>query len=159
MKTKFHAPSFLPVAFLLALAVAFTMPAARSAEAEKTVVIIANDTLKFSITQIQASPGQSVHVQLRNEGTLPKDSMGHNWILLDDEAVAMPYAMAAMTARDANYKPKALAAHVLAAIPLLGPKEVGDVTFNAPTKPGKYPFICSCTGHCMAGMRGDLIVK
>jgi len=21
------------------------------------------------------------------------------------------------------------------------------VTFNAPTKPGKYPLICSCSGH------------
>ena len=55
--------------------------------------------------------------------------------------------------------PKALATHVLAFIPLLGPKEVGDTTFNAPDKPGKYPFICSCSGHSMAGMRGELIVK
>jgi len=158
MRTKFHAPSFLPAALLLALAV-LIVPVARSAEAEKTVVITANDTLKFNTTQIQASPGQLIHVQLRNEGSMPKDSMGHNWILLDDEAVAMQYATAAMTARDANYQPKALAAHVLAAIPLLGPKEVGDVTFTAPAKPGKYPFICSFTGHYMAGMRGDLIVK
>lgn len=159
MKTKIHDLSFLPAIFLLALAVILSVPAARSAEVEKTVVIIASDALKFSVTQIQASPGQSIHVQLRNEGTLPKDSMGHNWILLDDEAVAMQYATAAMAARDTNFKPKALAAHVLANIPLLGPKEVGDVTFIAPTKPGKYPFICSVTGHCMAGMRGDLIVK
>lgn len=159
MRTKFHAPSFLPAALLLALAFVLIVPVARSAEAEKTVVIIANDTLKFNITQIQAGPGQLIHVQLRNEGTLPKDSMGHNWILLDDEAVAVQYAMAAMTAREANYQPKDLAAHVLAAIPLLGPKEVGDVTFTAPAKPGKYPFICSFTGHYMAGMRGDLVVK
>jgi uncharacterized cupredoxin-like copper-binding protein len=48
---------------------------------------------------------------------------------------------------------------VLAFIPLRGPKEVGDVTFTVPTKPGNYPFICSCSGHSMAGMRGELIVK
>ncbi len=157
----------LPAILLLGLAALVALPGARAAEptpagptaAEKTVVIIGNDTLKFNLTKIEASPGEKLHVQLRNEGTLPKETMGHNWILLDGDNEAMPYAMAAMSARDVGYMPKALATHVLAFIPLLGPKEVGDVTFNVPTKPGKYPFICSCSGHSMAGMRGELIVK
>ncbi len=123
------------------------------------VVIVGNNNLKFNVTKIEVTPGQKIHVQLRNEGTMPKDGMGHNWILLDGDNEAMPYAMASVSARDVAYMPKALASHVLAFIPLLGPKEVGDVTFNAPTKPGKYPFICSCSGHSMAGMRGELIVK
>jgi len=139
-----------------AIAAPATPPAA---DAEKTVVIVGNDTLKFNITRIDAAPGQKLHVQLRNEGTLPKDGMGHNWILLDNDGEAMPYAMAAISARDVAYMPKPLASHVLAFIPLLGPKEVGDVTFMAPSKPGKYPYICSCSGHSMAGMRGELIVK
>ena len=126
---------------------------------EKMVVIIGNDSLKFNVLKIEASPGQTIHVQLRNEGTLPKDAMGHNWILLDSDAEASPYAMAAIAARDVAYMPKALASHVLAFIPLLGPKEVGDVTFTCPTKPGRYPFICSCSGHSLSGMRGELIVK
>jgi len=67
--------------------------------------------------------------------------------------------MAAMSAAAENYEPKALAADVLASIPILGPKESGDVTFNAPSKPGKYPFLCSFPGHFQAGMRGVLIVK
>jgi hypothetical protein len=73
--------------------------------------------------------------------------------------VAGTYASAAISARDVAYQPKALSSHVLAFIPLLGPKEVGDVTFSAPTKPGKYPYICSCSGHSMAGMKGFLVVK
>jgi azurin len=152
----------LPAAMLIAPALAMaqsSVPAAPAAPAEKTVVIISNDTLKFNVTQIEASPGQKIHVQLRNEGTLPKDGMGHNWILLDSDAEASPYAMAAIAARDVAYMPKALASHVLAFIPLLGPKEVGDVTFTCPTKPGRYPFICSCSGHSLSGMRGELIVK
>jgi len=67
--------------------------------------------------------------------------------------------MAAISASDNGYMPKALLPEVIASIPLLGPKEVGDVTFTCPTKPGKYPYICSCNGHSMAGMRGELIVK
>lgn len=158
MKTR-----YLPLAILAAaLACQGAARADQSAPVpapDKTVVIIGNDTLKFNITTIEASPGERIHVQLRNEGTLPKDGMGHNWILLDGDNEAVPYAMAAISARDVAYMPKQLAVHVLAFIPLLGPKEVGDVTFSAPTKPGKYPYICSCSGHSMAGMRGELIVK
>lgn len=167
MKLKLLVRTQLHAALLLAVAAMVTPPSLRAAEltpagptaAEKTVVIIGNDTLKFNVTKIEATPGEKLHVQLRNEGTLPKETMGHNWILLDGDNEAMPYAMAAMSARDVGYMPKPLATHVLAFIPLLGPKEVGNVTFTVPTKPGKYPFICSCSGHSMAGMRGELIVK
>ncbi len=159
MKIKTFAVYHLPAAILLSLIAVAIQPAARSAEPEKTVVIVSNDNLKFNVTKIEAKPGEKIHVQLRNEGTLPKASMGHNWILLDSDAEAVPYAMAAIPARDTAFQPKALASHVLACIPLLGPKEVGDVTFEAPTKPGKYPYICSCSGHSLTGMRVELIVK
>jgi azurin len=71
----------------------------------------------------------------------------------------MGYAMSAMSAKADGFQPKSLASEVIASIPLLGPKEVGDVTFDAPMKPGHYPYICSCSGHSMAGMCGELIVK
>ena len=85
--------------------------------------------------------------------------MGHNWILLDGDSEANAYVMAAASAAAENFEPKALAAHVLASIPLLGPQQSGDVTFNAPSKPGNYPFLCSFPGHFQAGMHGELIVK
>jgi azurin len=162
MNTKAYCKSVLLLAALaMACAPAARADASASAAGNdgRTVVIIANDTLKFDVTKIEASPGERLHVQLRNEGTLPKAGMGHNWILLDSDSEAGPYAMSAMSDRADGYQPKTLAPHVLAEIPLLGPKEVGDVTFTCPTKPGKYPFICSCSGHSMAGMRGELIVK
>ena len=159
MKFTFLPASLIPAAALLAMAAAASLPAARSADDAKQVTIVANDTLKFSVTEILATPGQKIHVQLKNEGTMPKDGMGHNWILLDSEAEASTYAMTAIPDRADGYQPKSQSSHVLASIALLGPKEVGDVTFCAPTKPGKYPFICSCSGHSMAGMKGFLIVK
>lgn len=125
----------------------------------RTVVIVANDNLKFSVKEIVAKPGEKLHVQLRNEGTLPKASMGHDWVLLKAGSNTMAYAMAAIPARESGYLPPSLASEVLASIPLLGPKEVGDVTFTCPTKPGKYPYVCSCNGHAMAGMSGTLVVK
>ena len=158
MKIRILPVSLMPAALFLAMVAVASQPAARSADDEKLVTITANDSLKFSVTEIDASPGQKIHVRFTNEGTLPKDGMGHNWILLDSEAEANTYATTAMSARNVEYQPKSQSSHVLAFIPLLGPKEVGDVSFCAPTKPGKYPYICSCSGHSLAGMKGVLIV-
>ena len=158
MKIKILKVTLIPAGMLLAIAM-MSQPSARAADDEKLVTIVANDSLKFSVKEIDATPGQKIHVQLTNQGTMPKDGMGHNWILLDSESEAGPYATTALSARASEYEPKALASHVLASIPLLGPKETGDVTFCAPMKPGKYPYICSCSGHSMAGMKGYLIVK
>jgi len=152
MKTRLVAVALLLVVGVAAL---LSPAAGRAAETEKLVAIIANDTLRFNVTKITASPGQALHVQLKNKGILPKAVMGHNWILLDGDGAASAYITAAASAAAENYQPNALAAHVLASLPLLGPKESGDVSFNAPSKPGKYPFVCSFPGHFQAGMHGD----
>ena len=149
----------LPSSLLLALITIFTQAVARADDAAKLVVITGGDTLKFDVAKIEAAPGQKIRIKLTNTGTMPKATMGHNLILLDDMAQAIPYATAAMSAAATEYQPKALASHVLAIIPLLGPKESAEVTFNAPAKAGKYPYLCSVSGHAMAGMRGELIVK
>ena len=154
MKTKSLAS--LLFAGLFAAAALGAEPAA---EPVKTVVIVANDSLKFSITRIEAKPGQKIHVQLRNEGTMPKAVMGHNWVLLKAGKDANAYASAAAAAAKQGYEPKALANDVLASIRLLGPKETADITFDAPTVPGRYQYLCSFPAHSAAGMRGELIVK
>ncbi len=125
----------------------------------KEVVIVANDTLKLSVTKIEVAPGQKVHVQLRNEGSMPKATMAHNWVLLKAGQDPARYAAAAMTAAADGYQPKALKDEVLASISPLGPHETGDVTFEAPKEPGHYPYFCSYPAHFAAGMRGELIVK
>jgi azurin len=141
----------------LGLAAAASLPAASAADV--TVVITANDALRYSVTRIEAQPGQTIRVQLRNVGSMPKEVMGHNWILLRAGSDAAAYATAALGAKDDGYQPKSLAGEVLASIPLLGPKKSGEVTFAAPSVPGSYPFLCTFPGHFQAGMQGVLIVK
>jgi len=145
-------------AALLALAPrgAIANPASGSV---KTVLITANDSLRFNVTRIEAQPGQKIHVQLHNAGTMPKDVMGHNWVLLRTGQDPSAYAAAAATAKNEGYEPKTLGGEVLAAIPLLGPGETGGITFEAPSVPGTYPFLCSSPAHYAAGMRGTLVVK
>lgn len=152
MKTK--SLLFLPIA----VALMFNAVWAASSEV-KEVTISANDSLKLSVTQIEAEPGQRIHVVYHNEGSVPKTVMAHNWVLLKPGQDANGYAAAAVSAASEGYEPKALAGEVIASIPPLGPHETGDVTFDAPTVPGRYEFLCSFPAHCAAGMRGELIVK
>ncbi len=130
-----------------------------AADPVKTVLITANDQMKYSVTHIDAHPGQPIHVQLKNEGTLPKEVMGHNWVLLKAGFDPMAYATSALPAVKENFEPKALAGQVLASISLLGARHEGEVTFNAPETPGTYFFLCSFPAHCQSGMRGELVVK
>jgi azurin len=125
----------------------------------KTVVISAFDTMKYSVNTIEASPGEKITVQLKNEGNMPKEAMGHNWILLKAGVDPQSYANAAMTAKAEDYQPKAMADKVISSIKILGPKETGSVTFTAPAAPGKYAYLCSFPAHCQVGMKGVLIVK
>ncbi len=146
---------------LLTAALAFALVAASASLAApaKDVVIVANDQMKFSVTRIEAQPGQTLHVQLKNESTLPKEVMGHNWVLLKAASDSTAYAAAALSAAKDNYQPKTLADQVLASIPLLGGRHNGEVTFNAPETPGTYVFLCTFPAHFQAWMRGELIVK
>lgn len=52
---------------------------------EVAVSITANDQMKFDVVSIEARPGQKVTVTLKNVGTMPKMSMGHNFVLLSND--------------------------------------------------------------------------
>lgn len=123
------------------------------------VKIIAYDTMKYSVTKIEAQPGQKIVIELTSQGVAPKTVMAHNWILLKAGYDPIAYANAAIAAKAEDYEPKSLANQVIASIPQLGPKESGKTTFTAPKAPGTYSYLCSFPAHCLAGMRGVLVVK
>src|SRR5258708_25447570 len=107
----------------------------------RTVVITATDNMRFSVTRIDAHPGEKLLIQLKNEGTLPKEVMAHNWVLLKAGEGPNAYATAALSAKDQDYQPKSLADEVLAFIPLVGAHHEGETAITAPTVPGSYPFL------------------
>jgi azurin len=109
----------------------------------RTVEITAGDTMKYSVTAIQAAPGEEIKVVLTNNGTQPKEVMD----------------AAALMSKDTDYIPAALAGQILAKIDLLGPRKSGEVDFKAPTVPGEYHFLCTFPAHYQTGMTGILTVK
>lgn len=132
---------------------------AASSSDGRAIEIATNDAIKFSVTEITATPGERLRVVLVNKGNMPKISMGHNFVLLDASTDVPGFATAAALSPATEYVPDALKDKVVAASKVLGPGESDTITFNAPTAPGRYEFICSFPGHFQAGMRGVLIVQ
>jgi len=161
MKIRFPLASLF-LAFLLAgCGQKDAAPAATAAapnSGPRVVELTANDTMKFNLVTIEAKAGEEIKVVLTNNGTQPKEVMGHNWVLLKAGSDGAAFATAAMTAKDTDYVPATLKDQVIAHIGTLGPRKSGEVTFTAPA-PGEYPFLCSFPAHYQIGMKGTLIVK
>ena len=134
----------------------------------RVIEITANDTMKYIIGDKQSDPagglkievkaGEQIKVVLTNTGQLPKEAMGHNWVLLKAGTDVMAFATAGATARESDYVAPALKEQVLASIPLLGPRKSGEVVFTVPAA-GEYPFLCTFPAHFAVGMKGTLVAK
>ena len=150
------------VALLLAACSGTVLLHAASEPASPRVVKIRggmDNAMKYDVANITAAPGETIKVVLTNASTLPKEAMGHNWVLLVTGTDPVAFAAAGVSEPGNNYVPSKMKEKVIAQIGLLGPNEVGEVTFKAPTAPGEYPFLCTFPAHCLVGMKGVLVVK
>jgi azurin len=134
-------------------------PAAASDTQGRAIEIDANDTMKFSVNEIKAKPGESITVTLKNTGTLPKTAMGHNFVLLKSADAVQPFVTDSTQAGATDYIPESQKASIIAHTKLLGPGESDSVTFKAPDTAGSYPYLCSFPGHYQVGMKGELVVQ
>ena len=118
-----------------------------------------DNAMKFDVSTISVAPGETIKVVLTTHMTLPKEVMGHNWVLLAAGTDPTAFATAAAPEVANGYIPAKMKDKVLATIGVLGPKESGEIVFTAPSQPGNYPFLCSFPGHFLTGMKGMLVVK
>src|ERR1051325_2079842 len=127
----------------------------------KEVTIQADDKMRFDLTAFEVKPGQKVAVTVKNVGTTPKFSMGHNFVLLDktvNTGNVQRFLDSASTEAAHDYVPPN-AKEVLAHSKLLGPSETETVTFTAPFVPGDYLYLCPFPGHYSQGTKGFMTVK
>ena len=134
-------------------------PDTTAASGPREIDITAGDTMKYSVTAIDAKPGEDLKVVLTNNGTQPLEVMGHNWVLLKAGTDVAAFDAAALTSKATGYIPAALSDEIVAHIDLLGPRKSGEADFKAPTTPGEYPFLCTFPAHYQTGMKGTLTVK
>ena len=143
----------------VAVALSFAAAAAVQAQAPRVVAITGTDAMKFSVTAIEAKPGEKITVKLTGQGAMPKVAMAHNFVLLAAKTDATAFANAGAMSRPTDFIPPAMKDKVLASTKLAGNGETVEVTFDAPKTPGVYDFICTFPGHFAAGMKGTLTVK
>ena len=162
--TLLAALAFLVVGFMgcgggeadQAAAPAAEEPAAEAAD--DAIVIEANDQLQFSVNEFTVQAGEEVTIRLVNVGTLPKETFGHNLVILQQGGDVAAFANDAMTAQDNEYIPTDAGDRIVANTAMLGPGEEDTITFTAPSEPGEYPYLCSFPGH-YATMQGVMIVE
>ncbi|MGI9527692.1 MAG: azurin [Weeksellaceae bacterium] len=123
---------------------------------EATLEIAGTDDMKFTKNELKVPAGSKVTLTLKHEGKLPKESMGHNWVLLKQGTNIQDFAMDAMKAVETDYVPTGSAA-VIAHTKVIGGGESVTITFDAPAA-GTYDFICSFPGH-YGSMQGKFIVE
>lgn len=129
------------------------------AQNAKVITIKGTNQMRFSVESIQATPGQKITVKLSNDSKFPATSMSHNFVLLKSGIDAEAFDKAGLTHPKEGYLDPKLKDQMIAHTDMIGGGQTTEVTFNAPTKPGNYMYICTFPGHFGAGMKGTLTVK
>src|SRR5690625_313205 len=140
----------------------------------RTIEVTGTDDMKFRVDpstqgaevrddnvldQILVSPGERIRITLTTESDLPATAMGHNFVLLAQNADSDQFAMQSATAPDNDYLAPDLEDQIIAATEMLAGGESDTIEFEAPTQTGEFDFICSFPGHYSAGMYGVLVVQ
>ena len=103
-------------------------------------------------TEFTVEANQEVTIIMDNVATV--EVMKHNVVILNDESKVNEVGLQALSEPD--YLPDNPA--IIAATAMANAGAQTQVTFTAPSKPGKYVYICTYPGH-YSMMKGVMIVK
>lgn len=114
------------------------------------------EAMKYDVTTFTVKAGQAVEIVFSNP-----DAMQHNIVFVQTGAmekvgIAADKMMMDDKGAEKNYVPAL--SEVLFASPLVNPDQTFRLNFKAPSKPGKYPFVCTFPGHWRL-MNGVMIVE
>ncbi|MBB2149084.1 plastocyanin/azurin family copper-binding protein [Pedobacter gandavensis] len=126
-------------------------------EISNTLTLSAHDEMKYDQTVLKALAGKPITLTFTHIGTMDKNVMGHNFVLLVPGTDIDDFAKKALTAKDNDFIPKSESSKIIAHTKLLGGNESDTIEFTVPEK-GTYDYICTFPGH-VATMRGKLIVE
>lgn len=121
------------------------------------ITVNSNDQMKFDVDEIIIKENQVVVLTLHHTGTMPKASMGHNLVIIDNGISLSDFAEKSFSAKGNDYIPESELQDIIAYTGLLGGGESDTITFTAPAK-GSYDFLCSFPGHHSI-MKGKFIVE
>ncbi|MBE8713286.1 plastocyanin/azurin family copper-binding protein [Sphingobacterium hungaricum] len=137
-------------------AVETTVPGIENVTLSNTWTVEGNDQMKFNTELIRVKAGEPVEITFKNVGEMPKESMGHNLIVLQPGIDLPTFGAEAAAARDSDYIPKTSLSSIIAHTKLLGPGEEDKITFTL--EKGVYTYLCSFPGH-YGIMQGKIVAE
>ncbi len=146
----------LAAAALVGAAVAFPA-AANAADKVCKLAITGTDMMQYDKKELDvAGDCTSIELTLTHGGKLPKEAMGHNWVLVNASDLNA-VANGGMSAGPANNYVTPGDKKVLASTKIVGGGETTKVTFSTSVlkKGGSYMYLCTFPGHNSV-MRGVL---
>jgi azurin len=120
------------------------------------VYLSSSDQMKYNINQISVTAGDEVVLTFEHTGKLPKEVMGHNFVLLKKGTNVQEFGQKALEYKDNDYIPEDSDV-IIVYTKMLGGGQKTTITFQAPEK-GDYDFVCSFPGH-IALMNGIFTVE
>jgi azurin len=120
------------------------------------VYLSGSDQMKYNKNQITVTAGDEVVLTFEHVGKLPKETMGHNFVLLKKGTNVQEFGQEALEYKDNDYIPQDSDV-IIVHTEMLGGGQKTTITFQAPEK-GYYDFICSFPGH-VALMNGIFTVE
>jgi len=152
--------NFKVIMLLVITSMFIFLPLKHAEAAKRTIKIEGNDQMQFSVTEIQASPGDTLHITLTTVSNLPDAAfMSHNWVLLKKDANVTSFINASVKAESNGYVAANKEDDIIALTGLADKGETTETTFVVPSEPGEYTYVCTFPGHFEAGMKGTLIVS
>jgi len=137
-----------------------TLASGQLLAAECKVTVDSTDQMSLNTKEITIDKScKQFTVELTHSGNLPKNVMGHNWVLTT-EANMQPVATDGMAAGiDKDYL-KAGDERIIAHTKIIGAGEKDSVTFDVSKLKAdeKYSFFCSFPGH-ISMMKGAVVLK
>lgn len=132
------------------------VPGIENVTISNTWKVEGNDQMKFDTDLIRVKAGEEVVLTFKNAGTMSKESMGHNLVVLKPSVDLPTFAGEAAAAAATEYIPQSAVESVVAHTKLLGPGEEDKITFTLDK--GVYEYICSFPGH-YALMKGKIVAE
>ena len=116
---------------------------------ECSTTIESNDAMQYNKSELVIpATCEDFTVTLKHTGNLPKQAMGHNWVMTKEDD-AQPVATAGISAGMENNYIKPDDERVIAATDIIGGGESTSTTFSVKglNKSDAYLFFCSFPGH------------
>ena len=108
------------------------------------LVVNANDQMRYDRRQLRVKAGSRIELTLNHTGSLDKQAMGHNLVILKPGTDLYDFIDRANTSVKNDFIPEGN--DIVVHTELIGGGESTTIAFDAPA-PGAYDFICTFPGH------------